>query len=163
MNVILAIFSSFHYGLAFQWLICHLKLKQGELVICIGLDQYCVFDYITSMTHMSDPYMTFDPTLCWVTYMHLRNYHCIQVPWKSIKIKVCWCSNQFDYKRLMAAHDPYMTFDATYVGVTYMPQLEYHCTQVLWKSIKVCWCSNQCISWLLKSNDLKWHLYDLWA
>ena len=84
--------------------------------------------------------MTFDPTSIEVLSVTLPKDHCVQVPWKYIK--VCGYSDLFFLKKKKKLEpkviDPKMTFDPTSVEVTCVTLPKDHCVQVPWKYIKVC-------------------------
>ena len=73
--------------------------------------------------------MPFDPTSVEVTCVTLPKDHCVQVPWKYIK--VCGYSDLFCKKKTWTkGHWPLMTFDPTSVEVTCVTLPKDHCVQV---------------------------------
>ena len=86
--------------------------------------------------------MTFDPTSVEVLCVTLPKDHCVQVPWKYIK--VCGYSDLFCKKNLnQRSLTPRWPLTPTSVEVTCVTLPKDHCVQVPWEYINVCGYSDQ--------------------
>ena len=101
--------------------------------------------------------MAFDPTSVEVLCVTLPKDHCVQVPWKYIK--VCGYSDLFCKKLEPEGSLTPRWPDPTSVEVTCVTLPKDHCIQVPWKYIKVCGYSDPFCKNL---NQGHWPLDDLW-
>ena len=107
---------------------------------------------------VSDPKMTFDPTSVVVTCVTLPKDHCIQVPWKYVKI----CGyNDFFSKILTKWSMTQMTprWPLTPLLLRSHVQLKDYCVQLPQKYIKACGYSDLLSKTLTNG---QWPLDDLW-